>query len=77
MEEQRARAPFHRGQRLRLAADCPLGPLEAIFEQQLSDGKRAHVLIEILGRLTRSKVSIGDLEPVAPAVRGLWSDAGG
>lgn len=75
-EEQRARAPFHRGQRVRLAADCPLGPLEAIFEQELSDGKRAHILVEILGRLTRSRVRIEDLRRIAPAARGLRRDVG-
>lgn len=76
VEEQRARTPFQRGQRLRLAADGPLGPLEVLFEQQLADGKRAHVLIEILGRLTRSEVSIEDLARVAPAASGLWHAAG-
>ena len=73
VEERNARAPFRRGQRVRFSADCPLGLLEAIFEQELSGGKRAYVLIEILGRLTRTKVGIEDIRRIAPA-RGLCRD---
>ena len=62
--EHKVHAPFEAGQSVRLPPSHPLGPLEAIFEQQLSDGRRAHVLIEIMGRLTRAEVELDDLDTV-------------
>ncbi len=61
--------PFQAGQRVRFQEGHPLANLEAIFERPCSDAKRACVLLEILGRLTRCEVEFSALEPVeGPAV---------
>jgi transcriptional antiterminator RfaH len=53
--------PFRVGERVRLPADHPLSMLEAVFERPLSDGARAHVLVQVMGRLTRCEVNVADL----------------
>ncbi len=65
--EQGAKSPFRRGDRVRIKGNHPLAALEAVFERPLSDAKRAWVLIEVLGRLTRCQVDIALLEPVDQA----------
>ena len=64
-------APFHRGQRVRLPKDHPLAPLDAVFEKPLSDGQRAYILIEALGRLIRCEVDMNDLEAADTAAFAL------
>jgi len=59
--------PFQLGQRVRFRDGHPLAKLEAIFERPCSDAKRACVLLEILGRLTRCEVEFATLEPVEKA----------
>ncbi len=54
---------FEPGQRVRLPEDHPLARMEALFEKPCSDKKRAYVLLEVLGRLTRAEVALDDLEP--------------
>ncbi|NLG28704.1 MAG: hypothetical protein GX557_12390 [Chloroflexi bacterium] len=56
--------PFRPGQRVRLSAGHPLAPLDVIFERPCSDRKRAYALIEMLGRLTRCRVDLAQLEAV-------------
>ena len=62
------RVPYRPGEHVRLPADHPLALLETVFERPLSDGARAHVLVQVMGRLTRCQVRIEDLarwdEPV-------------
>lgn len=58
------RAPFQPGQRVRFLEGHPFAKLEAIFEKPCSDAKRACVLLEILGRLTRCEVEFTALEAV-------------
>ena len=53
--------PYSPGERVRLPADHPLAALEAVFERPLSDGARAHVLVQVMGRLTRCEVCLHDL----------------
>ncbi|HLI27388.1 MAG TPA: sugar phosphate nucleotidyltransferase [Chloroflexota bacterium] len=48
--EQRARAPFARGQKVRIARG-PFRELDAIFDRACSGGARARVFIELLSRL--------------------------
>jgi transcriptional antiterminator RfaH len=64
---QREMEPFYRGQRVRITGNHPLAQLDVVFEQNLSSGARAHVLIETLGRLVRCEVALGALEAVAQA----------
>ena len=74
--EGRAAAPFSPGERVRLPADHPLALLDAVFERPLSDGARAHVLVQVMGRLTRCEVRVADLArweetPLRLAVTGV------
>jgi transcriptional antiterminator RfaH len=66
--EEQVHAPFHAGQRLRLATGHPLAPLDVIFEKPCSDRKRAFALIDMLGRLTRCQIEIQYLGPIDAAV---------
>jgi len=61
--EHRLRIPFEKGQHVRLPAGHPLAQLDAVFDEPMSDGRRAYVLIEVLGRLTRCKVELSHLHP--------------
>jgi transcriptional antiterminator RfaH len=60
---------YYRGLPLR-PGDClrvtkgPLQGMEAIFDQRLSSGDRARVLVEMLGRLTACQMDLWDLERV-------------
>jgi len=58
----RGRAPFAPGQRVRLRPGRPFAALEAVFERPLSEGKRAAIFVETLGRLVRCEVAMDDLE---------------
>jgi transcriptional antiterminator RfaH len=60
--QQQVRSPFLRGEHVRLRPGHPLAMLDAIFEKPLSDQKRACILVDMLGRLTRCEVEIADLE---------------
>jgi transcriptional antiterminator RfaH len=61
---------FCQGQRVRIAAWHPLARLEGLFDKPLSDGQRARIFVEVLGRLTRCEVDMDALESVdAP----IWS----
>lgn len=61
--ELQARIPFRKGQLVKLPADHPLAELDAVFEEPMSDGKRALVLIKALGRLTRCEIDMSHLQP--------------
>ena len=60
--QRRDHMPFTAGQRVRLRPGHPFAALEAVFEQPLSEGKRAATLLETLGRLVRCEVAMDDLE---------------
>jgi len=49
---------------VRLRPDHPLAALDVIFERTLSDGARAQVLLDFLGRLTHCQVALEDLQPL-------------
>jgi transcriptional antiterminator RfaH len=55
--------PLRPGDRLRVTKG-PLKGMEAIFDQRLSSGDRARVLVEMLGRLTACQVDLCNLERV-------------
>ena len=57
-------SPFQPGQCVRLCRDHPLSLLDAVFEKPLSNGARAYILIEALGRLFRCEVGMSDLKSV-------------
>ena len=59
-EIQQTSPPFQAGERVRPPADHPLSMLDAVFEKTLPNGVRARILIEVLGRLTRREVDMGD-----------------
>jgi len=42
--------------------------LDAVFEKPLSDAKRACILVDLLGRLTRCEVEMVDLETMSSLV---------
>lgn len=65
---QEQRQPFRPGERVRLRPDHPLGALDAVFERPLSDGARAQILLDFLGRLSRCQVAMEDLRPVEAPV---------
>lgn len=58
----KAPVPYKQGQRVCLPADHPLAMLDAVFEKPLSDGRRACILIEVVGRLTRCEIDMDDLQ---------------
>jgi transcriptional antiterminator RfaH len=62
---QREHDPFQAGQQVKLPVGHPLAALDAVFEKSLSDKKRACILINVLGRLTRCEVAMADLEAAA------------
>jgi len=62
--QQQKLAPFQPGQRVILRAGHPLSALDVVFERALSGGKRAQILINLLGRLTRCEVERSCLEAV-------------
>ena len=66
--QQQAHAPFQPGQQVWLPVGHPLDALDAVFETSLSDEKRACILINVLGRLTRCEVDMLDLAAVALSV---------
>jgi len=53
--------PLNPGDHLRVTKG-PLKGMDAIFDQRLSSGDRARVLVEILGRLTACQIDLWDLE---------------
>lgn len=55
--------PLRLGDRLRVTKG-PLKGMEAIFDQRLSSGDRARVLVEMLGRLTACQMDLWDLQRV-------------
>lgn len=63
-QKEQMRSPFRRGERVRLPADHPLSGLEATFEQALSGGARARILVEFLGRLAHGEVDTALLASV-------------
>jgi hypothetical protein len=40
-----------------------LAALDVVFDKPLSDGRRAHVFVEAMGRLTRCEVGLDRLQP--------------
>jgi transcriptional antiterminator RfaH len=66
--QQQVRSPFMPGEHVRLRAGHPLAMLDAVFEKPLSDAKRACILVDLLGRLTRCEVEMVDLETMSSLV---------
>ncbi len=58
-------SPFQPGQQVTLRPGHPLAALDAVFERPLSGGKRAQILVNLLGRLTRCEVEMNCLEAVS------------
>jgi transcriptional antiterminator RfaH len=65
---QQVQSPFTPGEHVRLRAGHPLAMLDAVFEKPLSDAKRACILVDLLGRLTRCEVEMADLETLSAFV---------
>ena len=59
--KERGVPKYKSGQRV-VIKEGPLRELEAIFDRELAPSDRAVVLVEILGRLTKSEVDLGWLE---------------
>ena len=63
---QQGFASFQPGQHVVLRTGHPLSALDAVFEKPLSGGKRAQILIDLLGRLTSCEVEMSSLQAAAP-----------
>jgi transcription antitermination factor NusG len=71
--QRRDHMPFSAGQRVRLRPGHPFAALGAVFEQPLSEGKRAAILLETLGRLVRCEVAMDDWSaPTTANGRWVW-----
>ena len=53
---------FQPGDRVRIRSG-PFADFEAVFEQALKPAERAWVLIDFLGRMSKVRVAVEDLEP--------------
>lgn len=63
LHETRPRTLLKPGDRVTIRSG-PLAHLEALFEEGLSSGERARILVDYLGRWTRCEVSIDSLRKV-------------
>lgn len=56
-------SPFKPGDRVRIKSG-PLRDLDAVFDQHLSSTRRVQILVDLLGKCTRTEIDADVIEPV-------------
>ncbi len=56
-------SPFKKGDKVRIKSG-PFRDLDAVFDEHLSSRDRVHILVDVLGGLTRTEIDVSQIERV-------------